>query len=66
MEKNLAFFGLIPFRNLSYSVYHDTLARLYQHEPYENRPILFNLESYAFSFFDEHFNTIDEVDDLPY
>lgn len=66
MEKNLAVFGLIPFRNLSYAVYHDTLARLYQHEPYETRPILFNLETYDFSFFDEHLNLIDDVSDLPY
>lgn len=66
MEKNLAVFGLIPFRNLSYAVYHDTLASLYQHEPYENRPILFNLETYEFSFFDERHTLIDDVSDLPY
>lgn len=66
MEKNLAVFGLIPFRNLSYAVYHDTLARLYQHEPYEKRPILFNLETYEFSFYDEHYNLSDDASDLPY
>ena len=66
MEKNLAVFGLIPFSKLSFAVYHDTLARLYNHEPYETRPILFNLETYAFSFFDEHINVIDDVSDLPY
>ena len=66
MEKNLAVFGLIPFRNLSYAVYHDTLARLYNHELYEKRPILFNLETYEFSFYDEHFNVTDDISDLPY
>lgn len=66
MEKNLAVFGLIPFRNLSYAVYHDTLARLFQHELYEKRPILFNLETYEFSFYDERYNLIDDVSDLPY
>lgn len=66
MEKNLAVFGIIPFRNLSYTVYHDTLAHLYNHEMYENRPILFNLETYDFSFYDERFNVSDDVSDLPY
>lgn len=66
MEKNLSIFGLIPFRNLSYAVYHDTLARLFQHEPYEKRPILFNLETYDFSFYDERYNLVDDVSDLPY
>lgn len=66
MEHNLSILGCFPFSKLSYAVYHDTLAHLYNHEMYEKRPILFNLKTYEFSFYDEHFNISDDVSDLPY
>lgn len=66
MYKNLSVFYAFPFKKLSYAVYHDILAHVYFHEVFENRPILFNLETYIFSFFDERYNLIDDVSDLPY
>ena len=66
MEKNLAVANIIPLKTLSFAVYHDILYHLPYTQPYEIRPILFNLGTYAFSFFDEHSNIINEVDDLPY
>lgn len=66
MEKNLAVANIIPFVTTSFAVYNDILYHMDYYQPYENRPILFNLSTYDFSFFDENFNLIDAVDDLPY
>ena len=66
MYNNLAVFYDLPFKKLSYAVYHDVLAHVYFHEISENRPILFNLDTFIFSFFDERYNMIDDVSDLPY
>ena len=66
MYSNLSIFYDFPFKKLSYAVYHDILDHVYFHEVSENRPILFNLDTYIFSFFDERYNLIDDVSDLPY
>ena len=66
MYSNLSVFYDFPFKKLSYAVYHDILAHVYFHEVSENRPILFNLDTYVFSFFDERYNLIDDVSDLSY
>lgn len=66
MEKNLAISNIIPLKTISFAVYHDILYHLPYTHPYEIRPILVNLETYKFSFYDEHFNVSDDVLDLPY
>lgn len=66
MYSNLAIFYDFPFKKLSYAVYHDVIAHVYFHEVSENRPILFNLDTYIFSFFDKRYNLIDDVSYLPY
>lgn len=66
MEQHLAVFNIIPLQTTTLAVYNDILFHMPYYEPYEIRPILFNLDTYALSFFNEDTNTIDEVDDLPY
>ena len=66
IENSLGVANIIPLKTLTFAVYNAILSHLPFTQPYETRPILFNLGTYVFSFFDELNNVIDEVDDLPY
>lgn len=66
MEQHLAIIDIVPLKTITLAVYNDILYHMPYYEPYEIRPILFNLDTYALKFFNEDTNTIDEVDDLPY
>lgn len=66
IENALGVANIIPLKTLTLAVYNAILSHLRFTQPYEIRPILFNLGTYEFSFFDECSNVIDEVDDLPY
>ncbi len=66
MEQHLAVIDIVPLKTITLAVYNDTLMHMPYYEPYEIRPILFNLDTYALNFFNEDTNTFDDVDDLPY
>lgn len=66
IENSLGVANIIPLKTLTLAVYNAILSHLSFTQPYEIRPILFNLGTYDFSFFHERYNVIDEVDDLPY
>lgn len=66
VDNSLGVANIIPLKTLTLGVYNAILSHLPFTQPYEIRPILFNLGTYKFSFFDEFNNFTDEVDDLPY
>lgn len=66
IENSLGVADIIPLKTLTIGVYNAILSHLHFTQPYEIRPIFFNLGTYDFSFFDVRHHVIDEVDDLPY
>ena len=68
IESHLNYSSLFPLSVLSFMVYSDLVATVFDFTLSDKRPILFNLDSYEFSFYDPNYydNRIYDGLDLPY